>query len=148
MRLREGFVSNSSSSSFLVLITKTNYQRFVKKLDPASKLISEHLKEEDKVLGKEAVKFSYVSDSQGNDSWNYTLEDADIAEELKNLANDSGLDLISIYNANLPDINDDDYEMEYEDFIQDVIDDSLDNFKASLNKLAEEGKAWIHEEFL
>jgi hypothetical protein len=42
MKIRQGFVSNSSSSSFVVITTKEDWDAAVAKLEPLGKLMVEH----------------------------------------------------------------------------------------------------------
>jgi hypothetical protein len=65
MKIRNGFVSNSSSSSFLLVTTKTNYDKVLEELS-LSEEEQELLKDCDdlfgtkKVFGQDLITISYV----------------------------------------------------------------------------------------
>lgn len=55
MKIRMGFVSNSSSSSFVVLTTKENHERVLAKMSEQQRGIIEQMISKTKFLGKEMV---------------------------------------------------------------------------------------------
>lgn len=69
MKIRDGHVSNSSSSSFVLMTTKENYERALAEADPYVKAVAKALVDKDaskqKFLGKKIVVFSHYSDSGG-----------------------------------------------------------------------------------
>jgi len=59
MKIREGHVSNSSSSAYILITTKDNFEAALKKAKPLSKAIAEIKAKmpDEKFLGREMVKF-------------------------------------------------------------------------------------------
>jgi hypothetical protein len=73
MKIRSGFVSNSSSSSFVVIAPKSVVDEVLATLTPYEKAVAEHVRcGTRKFLGQEV---SIFQGSQGNsDSWEYCFE--------------------------------------------------------------------------
>ena len=64
MKIRNGFVSNSSSSSFVIILTKDQYTELLKTIDDYQKKVLDALgHEEAKVCGQDAIIFQGM---QGN----------------------------------------------------------------------------------
>jgi hypothetical protein len=82
MKVRTGFVSNSSSSSFTLITTKENYDKMIQELidegDLNTKKVAEHMAEfpEDKFLGKDITIFTEYCDTGGEGTLSY-MEDLD-----------------------------------------------------------------------
>jgi hypothetical protein len=74
MKVREGFVSNSSSSSFVVFATKENYDRVYESANPLMQAVANAVKSDcRKFLGHEMVSLATIN---GNIStWEYTTVD-------------------------------------------------------------------------
>jgi len=67
MKIRKGFVSNSSSSSFVLYATKENYDKMMQELNAFERDVAEHMKtSEEKFMGIDVVSFSDFSDMGGN----------------------------------------------------------------------------------
>jgi len=75
MKVRDGHVSNSSSSSFVLMTTKENYERALAEADPYVKAVAKALVDKDEskqtFLGRKMVVFSHYSDSGGNGTFSY-----------------------------------------------------------------------------
>ena len=99
MKIRNGFVSNSSSSSFVMLVTKEAHEKALKELTAYQKAVIDKITYEETLFGREAVSFSQWH-SNGGSCWEYMeldvneelIEDGedtdiwDIADKWKNLA--------------------------------------------------------------
>jgi len=73
MKIREGHVSNSSSSSSILFTTKDNYDRALEKAKPFVKAVAMALATfpENKFLGKQMVFFATYTDNGGGDNFEY-----------------------------------------------------------------------------
>ena len=61
MKTRAGFVSNSSSSSFVLVTTKENHERALAELPPIVRLVVNSIASEVKFLGRECIATGYLS---------------------------------------------------------------------------------------
>jgi len=74
MKTRAGFVSNSSSSSFVLAITKENYDKCLPQLSDYHQAVLKHLAETDKFLGRDLVVFSDMSNAGDGSTLRYKME--------------------------------------------------------------------------
>lgn len=77
MKTRIGFVSNSSSSSFVAAIKKDAFDRELANIDnDLHKRIIEHLFDDDSAFGYDVKTFNEY-DTHGHGSWEYQMDDFD-----------------------------------------------------------------------
>lgn len=76
MKLRDGHVSNSSSSSFFLVTTKKNYEKCLKKASKYVQAVAKELAEKASLNGEEMITFATYS-NQGNG----TFSDMDVEAE-------------------------------------------------------------------
>lgn len=72
MKIRNSFVANSSSSSFLVMTTKENHEHAMSNLHPYVQKVMEAICSSDQFVGKQVV---YYGDLSTMDGYSYTFED-------------------------------------------------------------------------
>ena len=78
MKVRQGFVSNSSTSSFVVVMKKEHYEKGLEMIHPYSKACIEALgHNSDIFLGEEVVSLGTMS-TQGGSQWEWIDVDFDI----------------------------------------------------------------------
>lgn len=81
MKTRQGFVSNSSTSSFICVTTKELHKQVMKELDPFEKAVIKAFNpSETKCFGREAIEIGYVDDA-GGCFFEYFEVDFDIPED-------------------------------------------------------------------
>lgn len=77
MKIRTGFVSNSSSSSFCLFASKEAFTKALQSCSDVEKRIISEFTEQKKFMGKEIWKYSYLSGNYGD---YYTDRVREIAE--------------------------------------------------------------------
>jgi hypothetical protein len=128
VKVRSGFVSNSSSSSFIALFPAEEYEKIRKELSPTTVGVVEAIGlEKTNFMGIDCLKFGYIS---GNYS---TLEYID-KNEIKEKAEEVIEDRKDEYS--------DDFEETYQ---EDHIWDATYEFQDKLGKLGP-GKVFTHSE--
>lgn len=94
MKVRNGFVSNSSSSSFVMIVEKDAYDNAFKDLSKLEKALAEKLFSETKALGKECMLYENTSNMGGDGTIGYLMEDLNV-EELAKLSCPKNIDIDS-----------------------------------------------------
>jgi hypothetical protein len=74
MKIRNGFVSNSSSSSFVLIVKKGAYEEATKSLTEIEKVVADVFFGETSVLGEKCMVMENFN-SHGESSVSYTLEE-------------------------------------------------------------------------
>jgi len=69
MKIRNGFVSNSSSSSFVVMTTMENHEKAMKKLHPYIQDVVNEVIGKTKFMGRECVYFGELSIQDYSGVW-------------------------------------------------------------------------------
>ena len=77
MKSREGFVSNSSTSSYIIIIPDENFEEVISELTEIQQKIVKELVNDEEVIGIKAKVLSYMS---GNIS---SFEDWEFSDELQ-----------------------------------------------------------------
>jgi hypothetical protein len=80
MKVRIGFVSNSSSSSFVCAIKADSFNEKLKELNKLDQKILNHLFQKDSAFGQDVRTFSEY-DSHGYGSWEWAMDDFDWDDE-------------------------------------------------------------------
>lgn len=91
MKIRNGFVSNSSSSSFIMMVRKDYFNEIVKGLEPLDQAVMEVLFTKDKAFGMDVMLFEDTS----TDDWSL-FDDIDnelIDKRALELAKEQGKEL-------------------------------------------------------
>jgi hypothetical protein len=96
MKIRNGFVSNSSSSSFLLLTTVENYERAKANLTKFQLAVAEQMKTEAKVFGRDMVSFETWNNQGCNWTEDFWVE-GDLEEDPE--ANPKGEDVRDAFDS-------------------------------------------------
>lgn len=90
MRLRSGFVSNSSSSSFILLVEKEEYDRVMEEAHPYLQAVAKAVSRERKCFGKDVVQMETFS-TPGGSCWEWIdiSYSGDIPEEYDEYAGEA-----------------------------------------------------------
>lgn len=129
MKVRLGFVSNSSSSSFLVLMKENDYKQMVASFVPLSAAVMDFLAKDEMFCGEKHVKISYV---EGNYSWAEDVDTDALLEMAKAIAKERSVELGF-------------EEEEYLDDAYDLIYDGTSDLEKYAKKLKD--KAFVHSDY-
>ena len=107
MKYRGGFVSNSSSSSFVFVATKEAYDDVMSKEDPLTQAILSAVMTSDKVFGRDCMIYEDCS----SDYWWDELDYDGIIKNAKEIAEKTGRPVVAVseYHKNADTYTDDDY---------------------------------------
>ncbi len=140
MKIRTGFVSNSSSSSFVAVALKSVYDGYIKTEDPIIQAVAEAVVGEETVLGHECVSYSTWCDRGGNDPWEYDWDGTAIVARAKEIAKEQGKPVCSDKNCPAEDAND------YDDYLKDIAREALYDVGHSIGALGNKDESWSHSE--
>ena len=87
MKIRNGFVSNSSSSSFLILLTKEAYDEVISGVGPLTQAVVEQLSGKASFLGTECVSYNHTDGNYDDFEW---LHKSECVERAKEIAEETG----------------------------------------------------------
>ena len=86
MKTRNGFVSNSSTSSFVLIMTKERYEESIKDYKKEEKKVIDSMASKSKFLGRDIVTFKNLCD-RGGESYLYLAMEDD-SEEMKEIVDE------------------------------------------------------------
>lgn len=69
MKVRTGFVSNSSSTSYVLIMTKADYDAVLEKLPPLTRSLSDQLSKELTLSGTPIVVTQWMSGNEDSFEW-------------------------------------------------------------------------------
>lgn len=115
MKIRTGFVSNSSSSSFVLIVTKDEYDKVYSREEPIGKAILEAVMGKTKVLGNECV----IYDNCSSDYWFDNIDRSKVVDRAFEIANGNPV----ISDPNAPSDPD-----ELKDFLEEVVYDGMGEY--------------------
>jgi hypothetical protein len=146
MKIRTGFVSNSSSSSFVAILRKDNFDKLVKNLSPIARAAEGYSSIKKRNLdGIQMVIYSHISSDETILIESEDLEmfiDNALAFAVKNSEIEIQLSEISKQLHSLDDI---DIET-VDEGVNELFDDGINELQSALSDLAEKGKCIIHRE--
>lgn len=141
MKIRVGFVSNSSSSSFILIIKKDAYNDWLLKADPLDRAIVDATMRKNKVLGIDCMVYKRASsDGDGGSFENINIDK--IVKKAKKLAKTQGCSLAK----NLAKENDMEEDEIDDDWLYDAVSEGLYDVECYFIKYLKSGEAWSHEQ--
>jgi len=132
MKIRTGFVSNSSSSSFVIVISKEVHDKILDEYNEIDRLMINHILDKPFPLsGKRFVSLNTIIGGDNGDNFEEIFDD--IKEDLLEKAKET-----------LP-------EWELDDFVDEYgihnyfVDNLFERYQKSIEKAKENGEAFIYE---
>ncbi|KKM73589.1 hypothetical protein LCGC14_1408980 [marine sediment metagenome] len=135
MKIRLGFVSNSSSSSFVAVALKSVYDEYIKTEDPIIQAIAETIIHEESVLGHECVTFS---DSSGEGDWDWNP--SAIITRAKEIAKEQNRPVSSDKDCPTED------NKELDDLLGELASDARYDIGHEIGSLGNKDESWSHSE--
>ena len=136
MKIRAGFVSNSSSSSFVLIIKKDAYSEWRSQSDPIVQAAADAVMESYNIFGNECMLYEYAS----NDYWFDHISIDEIVKKAKEMAKEQNVGIATkiaqLNNVREEDIND--------EWLYDNASEILYSIKYSFGDYIKDGKAWSH----
>jgi len=74
MKVRSGFVSNSSTSSFVIMTTKSNSDKALESLSPYHRAVMDCILNMGEFMGQEIVSYGELTDRGGESNIDYELQ--------------------------------------------------------------------------
>jgi hypothetical protein len=135
MKIRSGFVSNSSSSSFLAIIKKDDYEKILKDLGPLAQATIEYTGASNKKFaGQDCILHYHITG-------NYNSFEGANVENIRNRAQE----LAREQKVSLPaECTEEGY---WEDFIWGNVYEVLSDFTDKVDELEKKGKAISHGDY-
>ena len=131
MKIRSGFVSNSSSSSFVLVVKKELYDTVMSGLDPLHQAIMEATMRPDNVLWHECMVYENCS----SDYWFDDIDIPQVIERAKEIAKGKA----PIVSNKIP-IDPEEREI----YFNDIVSDGLFNVEYYFRNYADAVQIWSH----
>ena len=140
MKIRNGFVSNSSSSSFLVVMSAKDYQNILNDLNPLEVAIVEQAdSKRGSIGGQDLVMHSHIT---GNYSTLEGINNSYIIERAKEIADERGVRLEDLF------VEYSDHENESDFFDGEINFTGFNTFTDKARKLADDDKAMTYSDYI
>lgn len=135
MKIRNGFVSNSSSSSFVLVVRKDAFDKVKMKEDPLIQAILEAVMTSEVVLGHECM----IYDDCSSEYWFDNIDIDGIINRAKEIAGAGKL-------TNLTDIPYDTEEEpeEYQEFLREIVHENVGHYSIEAVFKNVPDKVWTH----
>lgn len=140
MKIRSGFVSNSSSSSFVMVVVKEEFDKARDKQDPMGQALIDFTMEPMCVLGQDCMVYSSFSDAGVYGTF-YDVDQYKIINEARRIAKTQGRPILDD-----PDFLACKTEEEQDDWLSDYVIDELHSVSYYFDKVPDD-KKWSHSEY-